>query len=158
MSKLEWFRRTTWTDQDREDFDARLKRSRDAGNKAQYLRIQAFHLAEVGNEECSIELLDRLFVEYPVKGELAQAHNQKASSLARLGKIAAAIEEYRAALQAERDFPNVRTNAWLDFGWLVVENQLSDLYDEVLRILKEFRDESGLKFPASEYSYATVQA
>jgi tetratricopeptide (TPR) repeat protein len=158
MSKLEWFRRTTWTDDDREDFDARLKRSRSPRNKAQYLRIQAYHLSEVGNEDCSIELLDRLFVEFPEKGELAQAHHQKASSLARLGQIEAAVEEYRAALQAERDFPNVRTNAWLDFGWLVVQRQLANLYDEVARVLKEFRNGRGLKFPATEYRYATVQA
>ena len=158
MSKLEWFRRTTWTDDDRKDFNARLKRSRGASNKAQYLRIQAYHLAEVGNEEGSIELLDRLFAEFPDKLQLAQAHQQKGSSLARLSKIEAAIQELRAALQAERDFPNVKTNAWLDFGWLVVEKQLIDLYDEVSRVLQEFRDESGLTFPATEYRYATIQA
>jgi hypothetical protein len=31
MSKTEWFRRTTWSGADREDFNAYLKRSR-AGN------------------------------------------------------------------------------------------------------------------------------
>ena len=89
MSKLEWYRRTTWTDVDRVDFDTRLKRSRGTGNKAQYLRIQAYHLAEVGNEEGAIQLLDRLFAEFPEKLQLAQAHEQKGSSLARLGRIEA---------------------------------------------------------------------
>jgi len=158
MSKLEWFRRTTWTDDDRKDFDARLKRSRGASNKAQYLRIQAYHLAEVGLEEEAIELLDRLFAEFPDKLQLAQAHQQKGSSLARLRKTEAALQELRAALQAERDFPNVKTNAWLDFGWLVVEKQLTDLYDEVCRVLQEFRAESGLTFPSIEHRYATIQA
>ena len=157
MKKREWFRRTTWTDDDREDFDAHLKRSSDS-NKAQYLRIQAYHLGEVGNQEGAIELLDRLFAEFPDKAQLAQAHEQKGISLSRLGRIEAAIEEFRAALQAERDFPNVATSAWINFGWLVVEKQLTDLYDEVSRVLQEFRDESGLKFPATEYRYATVQA
>jgi tetratricopeptide (TPR) repeat protein len=158
MSRLEWFHRTTWTDDDRNEFDARLKRSRDASKKAQYLRIQAYHLAEVGLDEEAIELLDRLFSEFPDKLQLAQAHQQKGTSLARLGKIEAAIHELRAALQAERDFPNVKTNAWLDFGWLVVENRLIDRYDEVSRVLQEFRDESGLTFPVLEYRYATIQA
>ena len=69
-----------------------------------------------------------------------------------------AIQEYRAALQVERDFPNVRTNAWLDFGWLVVEKQLTDFYEEVSQVLQEFREEGGLKFPATEYRYAAIQA
>ena len=158
MSKVEWYRRTTWTESDRKDFESRLKRSRGASNKAQYLRIQAYHLAEVGNEEAAIQLLDRLFAEFPETYQLAQAHDQKANCLATLGKIEEAIKEYRAALQAERDFPNFKTNAWIDFGWLVVEKELTDLYDEVSRVLQEFRDESGLKFPAIEYRYATIEA
>jgi tetratricopeptide (TPR) repeat protein len=158
MSKTEWFRRTTWSDADREDFNAHLKRSRGASNKAQYLRIQAWYLADAGRHADAIELLDRLFAEFPKRFEFAQSHAQKADSLAKLGQIAAAIEEYRAALQAERDFPHVRTNAWLDFGWLVVERQLTDLYEEASRTLQEFRDEGGIKFPNMEYAYSAIQA
>ena len=72
MSKTDWFRRTAWSDADREDFNARLKRSRGEGNKAQYLRIQAVYLAEAGHHHNAIELLDRLFAEFPQKGQLAQ--------------------------------------------------------------------------------------
>ena len=158
MSKTDWFRRTTWTNADREDFNARLNRSRGAGNKARYLRIQAGHLADAGEHAAAIELLDRLFTEFPQRIELAQAHVQSAESMANLGQIEAAIEEYRSALQAERDFPNVRTNAWLDFGWLVVERNLTEYYDEVSQVLQEFREEGGLKFPTIEYRYAAIQA
>jgi tetratricopeptide (TPR) repeat protein len=158
MSQTEWFRRSTWGEADREDFNARLKRSRGAGNKAQYLRIQAGHLAEAGNHAAAIELLDRLLSEFPHRIELALAHSQRAASLANLGQCEAAIQEYRVALQTERDFPNVRTKAWLDFGWLVVERQLTDYYDEVSQVLGEFREEGGLRFPATEYRYAAIQA
>jgi tetratricopeptide (TPR) repeat protein len=158
MSTTEWFRRTTWSDADREDFNAHLRRSRGARNKAQYLRIQACHLAEAGRHADAIELLDRLFAEFPERFELAQSHAQKADSLARLGQIAAAIEEYRAALQAEREFPHVRTNAWLDFGWLVVERELTDLYEEAARTLQEFRDSAGIAFPSTAYAYSAIQA
>ena len=156
MSKTQWFRRTTWSDADREDFNARLKRSR--SSKAQFLRLQALHLAKAGHHHGAIELLDRLFEEFPDKIQLAQSHAQKAESLAKLGQTQAAVEEYRAALQAERDFPNVKTNVWLDYGWFVLEKQLSQLYEEVGAVLEEFRDEGGLKFPAIEYRYATIQA
>jgi len=158
MSHLEWFRRPTWTDADREDFEARLKRSRGAAKKAQYLRIQALHLAEAGHHEGAVELLDRLFAEFPESIDVAQAHTQKASSLAKLGQIQAAINEYRVALQAERIYPNVRTNAWLDFGWFIVEKHLTDFYDEVSQVFREFRDEGGLRLPAIEYRYAAIQA
>ena len=158
MSKTEWFRRTTWSDADRENFNAHLKRCRTAGNKAQYLRIQACHLAEAGRHAEAIELLDRLFAEFPERFELAQSHAQKADALAALGQVAAAIEEYRAALQAERDFPQVRTNAWLDFGWLVVERELTDLYEEAARTLQEFGDVGGIMFPNTGYAYCAIQA
>jgi tetratricopeptide (TPR) repeat protein len=158
MSKTEWFRRSTWSAADREDFNARLQRSRGAGYKAQYLRIQACHLAKAGHHADAIELLNRLFAEFPQRIELALAHAMKADSLATLGQIEGAIQEYRTALQAERDFPNVRTTAWLDFGCFVVEKQLTDYYEEVQQVLQEFREERGLKFPAIEYRYAAIQA
>lgn len=158
MTNTEWFRRTTWTDSDREDFYARLMGSRGASSKAQYLRLQALHLAEAGHHAGAIELLDRILAEFPGSIDNALSHAQKADSLARLGQTDAAIEEYRAALQRERDFPNVRTNAWLDLGWLVVEKDLTQLYDEVARTMNEFRDEGALKFPAIEYRYAAIQA
>jgi tetratricopeptide (TPR) repeat protein len=158
MSKTEWFRRTTWSDADREDFNAHLKRSRGAGNKAQFLRIQACHLADAGRHADAIELLDRLFTEFPQQFELAQSHAQKADCLTALGQIEAAIQEYRAALQAERDYPQVQTNAWLDFGWLVVKSQLSDLYQEVSRVMHEFGDGRGFEFPSVIYACNTIQA
>src|SRR5258708_1677279 len=114
MRNPEWFRRSTWTDQDREEFDAQLKRCRSASKKAQYLRIQAIHLAEAGLHAAAIELLDQLFVKFPERIELTSAYLQKAESFAFLGQTEPAIREFRLALQAERDFPNVRTNAWLN--------------------------------------------
>ena len=158
MNKTEWFRRNTWTDADRNDFNSRLGRSRGGSRKAQYLRLQALHLAQAGLHLAAIELLDRLFAEFPDKVQLALAHAQKAESLAKIGQPDAAIDEYRECLQTERDFPNVRTNAWLDFCWLVLEMHRTFLYDEVRKVVEEFRNEGGLKFPAIEYRYAVIQA
>jgi hypothetical protein len=102
MSCTDWFRRSSWTDRDQEEFNARLQRSRGEGNKAQYLRIQAFHLAEAGLDAAAIELIDRLITEFPQKTELASAHHQRAESLAKLGQADSAIAEYRATFQVER--------------------------------------------------------
>jgi tetratricopeptide (TPR) repeat protein len=158
MGKDDWFRRSTWTDRDRNEFHARLKRCRAVSNKSQFLRIQAEYLASAGLHLEAIELLDRLFEEYPERIQLAQAHLQRARSSVSLGQLDRALIEFRASLQAERDFPNVRTNAWLDFGMFVVERELTDLYDEALSVLKEFRVNLGLSFPAFEYRFWAIQA
>jgi tetratricopeptide (TPR) repeat protein len=158
MAKFEWFRRTTWTEDDRAEFNARLMRSRGASSKAQYLRIQASHLSDAGHHAAAIELLDRLLAEFPERGELAMAHSQRADSMAALGNRTIAIDEYRLAFDAERAFPNCRTNAYLSFGWLVVEFGLSGLYNEVLAIFSEFGGDLELPFPVMEYQRCAVLA
>ncbi len=99
MSKPEWFRRSTWTDHDRDEFNARLKRCRGAGSKAQYLRIQACHLAEAGLHANAIELLDCLIMELPERMELANAHLQKAKSLVVLG-----LQQANSPMLGEEEF------------------------------------------------------
>ena len=45
-----------------------------------------------------------------------------------------------------------------NFAWFVVSKQLTDLFDEALAILEEFRDESGLTFPVIEYQYYAARS
>ncbi len=158
MSREDWYRRSTWTDRDREEFNDRLRRSRGAGNKAQYLRIQAGYLAEAGLPAEAIELLDRMFSEFPERIQLGEAHLQKAECLGKLGQIAQAIQEFRSALQAQRDIPNVQSKAWVIFPWFVVEYQLTELYDEATAVLEEFRDDSWPAFPDIRYRYCVVHS
>jgi len=159
MARDDWYRRTTWSDRDREEFNARLKRSRGDFHKAQYLRIQAFHLSQVGLHTAAIELVDRLLAEFPVDFEMASAHQQKTESLAKFGRTAEAIDEYRASLESERKYPGFRTSAWLGFAWLVADERLTDLYDEVLGVLDEFyRQHSPLTFPVDAYRFWAVKS
>jgi hypothetical protein len=60
-----WYRRRTWTDEDRAGFFARLRRSRSGFHKAQYCRIQAYELQQAGNYHAALELLDLLMKEWP---------------------------------------------------------------------------------------------
>jgi hypothetical protein len=79
MSKTEWFRRDTWTDIDRDDFIARLKRARGAGNKAQYLRIQE-EVSHVLHEFREREVLTFPAIEYryaAIQAMLADARGEK---------------------------------------------------------------------------------
>jgi tetratricopeptide (TPR) repeat protein len=146
----DWFRKTTWSEADQVYFFARLKRCRTAYNKAQYLRIQASHLEGAGLHEmlnAALELLDKMFAEFPEQTQLASAYSQKASCLAKLGNIDGAIINYQRALQTEREYPRVKTYAFMQFGRLVVENKLTKLFDEALDGLKEL-DSRGIKFPS----------
>ena len=65
MSSDDWYRRTTWTDTDRSEFHARLKRSSGDFHKAQYLRIQAHYLANANLTQGAVELLDQLIADFP---------------------------------------------------------------------------------------------
>ena len=104
----------------------------------------------------SLELLDLMTKEYPEKSELSSAYLQKAECLITLGKIEQAIDEMRNALQSEREYPNVETEAWLELGWTAMIYQLSYLYDEALGVLNEFK--SDLIFPVHKYKWNAIQA
>lgn len=159
MSNEDWYRKTNWSESDRENFFARFKRTRTTFHKAQYLRIQASYLQSTGSKDMAfqaIELLDLMLKEYPEKSELSAAYLQKAECLITLGEIEKAIDSMRNALQCEREFPNVKTNTWLEFGWTAITFQLSNLYDESLDVLNDFN--SDLMFPVDKYKFNAIKA
>jgi tetratricopeptide (TPR) repeat protein len=156
MGQDDWYRRKSWTDADRSEFHQRLKRSRTMGNVAQYVRIQAVYLADVGEMQGAIELLDQLFADFPEKSQLASAHLQKAECMVALGEFDEAVKEYRAALWAEKQFPSVRTRVWLKFPWFVVMHGMTELYPEACRFLDW--GEGKPTFPVDEYKLATIEA
>ena len=156
MSNDDWYRRTTWSDSDRSEFQARLKRTRGDYNKSQYLRIQAHHLAAADLPVCAIELLDQLFADFPHDSQLAQAHLQYAVCMLALDRIDDAIAAYRLAFNAEQAYPNSRSQLWLDFPWLIVTRGLSDLYGEVDTYLDW--GERSTTFPVEEFRMNTILA
>lgn len=155
----EWFRRTTWTEQDRAEFFARLKRSRSVFHKAQYLRIQAAHLCQVGDTPClraALDLVDLMLAEYPDTAQLAAAHAQRATCLVALGERAAALVAYRNAVDTERRVRGIRPGAYIGFAELVVELERDDLYAEVLSLLNEHASDEP--FPLQRYRSSAVRA
>ncbi len=155
----EWFRKSTWTEFDEEDFFSRLKRSRQY-NRSQYLRIQAWHLTESGMPELlkvAISLLDILIRDYPERGQLASAFLQKAEAFSALGYSDEALLFFKKAIEFEREFPNVCTAAPLEFGLFVVRNHLSDQYSYALSILEEF-EESNSTFPVQRFEVSAVRS
>jgi tetratricopeptide (TPR) repeat protein len=137
----DWFRRKTWTEADQQEFHARLNRSRGQSSKAQYLRIQAVELVEVGTEQATraaIGLLELLLAKYPEQSEIAGACLCMGECCEALGQLDEAISWYRKALEQQRIFPNLQTNAQLYFAMLVAEEQKRDKYDEAISFLGEW--------------------
>lgn len=155
----DWFRRTTWSEVDRAEFFERLKRARGSGSKAQYLRIQALHLQQVGEPAClraALELLQLMVADYPEAIQLAQAHKQRAECLIAVGERDSGLLAYRDSLDAERKLPNVRTDAYIGFGELVMELGREDFYREVLDVMNEFGTDEP--FPIQRYRSFAVRA
>jgi len=154
----EWFRRSTWTRADQDEFTARLRRSR-PHSRSQYIRIQAAHLAEARLYPDALTLLDRVIAEYPDQLQLAQAHKQRGECLLALGDLNSALEAFRTAIEAQRAFPNVQTTAPLHFGFTVARFQRRDLYGEALSVLDEFAPAaSSAAFPYQEFLNTAARA
>jgi len=142
-----WFRRTRWDPEIEAAFFDRLARSRDPFHKAQYVRIQASHLEQTGADEhveVALRLLDRLLAEWPEDLMRAEAHDQRARCLARLGKSEEAVEAFRASFAAMRQVPGFVPTTAIDFGQFAVKLRRTDLYDEVARVLDEFHNDSPI--------------
>jgi tetratricopeptide (TPR) repeat protein len=159
MTHVEWFRHTSWTPEDEADFAARLKRSRTPYHRAQYLRIQAGHLRDVGTRDlaaAALRLLDQLLAEYPEPTQLSTAYLQRAECLFDLERPEDALTAYRQALETQRQYPQWQNQAYLGFGELAVALHRRELYDEVLAALEEFGGYAV--FPVDRFRAAVIRA
>ena len=156
MAQDDWFRNTSWSEEDQRKFFARLKRAR-RYNRAQYLRIQAGYLQDAGHLKPALDLLARMIDQHPEKMQLAQAHLQKAQCLVTLDRPDEAEQEFRAALDCERRFPGALTQAWIEFGWFAVRQSRQRLYQEVLKVLDD-RPLAGIEFPIDRYKTNAVRS
>jgi tetratricopeptide (TPR) repeat protein len=153
----EWYRRKTWTKTDQDEFFAKLGRARQSG-RAQYLKIQAMELAATKDKDLlkvAETLLNKVLTEYP------DDNFNKGSALNTLGdiyrqseKFKEAINYYKQALDFEKVYPNVRTDAYLNYSELVIKSGDTNKYDELENILLERH--SGLLFPIEKYKVNSI--
>ena len=155
----DWFRKTTWTAADREDFEAHLKRSRGVHNKSQYLRIQAFYLQKASPPlyQEALSLLERVLTEWRNDIQIASALLQKAECLLETKGFEAAIPIFRQGLEFEKQCPKCRTEAWLCFPWQIVRHRRTDLFDEALRWLT-FPQSNAIMFPVDQFRTSSIRA
>lgn len=82
--------------------------------------------------------------------ENAQAFLDQAEAHLALGALEEALRSLENALQREREFPRVKTNAWRRYAVLVAEKKLDPLYDSALQVLRE-NPLSSLVFPVDGF-------
>lgn len=152
----EWYRKTSWTELEREDFETRFARTRKT-SRSQYLTIQAWCLFEGGNYRESLSLIDRMFANYPDRFNFSSGYLLRAKCYAALGDISQAVQSFRMLIQTERDYPNVRTNVPLDFAQFVVQHELCELFLEALSVLDEMRG-VGTQFPIHDYLHFSLKS
>ena len=157
MGRDDWYRRTTWSASDQDEFFERLDRSRGLYNKSQYARIQAGYLQGAGYIRESLELLNRVYQEWPDASQLPSAYWQEANCYLELNNLDSAISAYRKCFKAEEDsdFRNM-TNARVEFLWLVATRRLRGHYDEALEECDKWEHPS--LFPVDQYRIAGALA
>jgi tetratricopeptide (TPR) repeat protein len=153
----DWYRRKTWTEIDEEEFFAKLGRARIDG-RAQYLKIQAIELVYTNDKKLlavAETLLNKMLTEYP------NDNFNKGSALHTLGNIyqqlddyKIAIDYYKQALDFEQIYPNLKTQAYLDYSELIIKTNNVEKFDDVENILLERY--SGLLFPLAKYKVNSI--
>lgn len=151
MAATDWFRNEEWNPEIEATFFDKLRR---ASDKAQYLKIQSGYLTQ-RHPTAALSLLDKYF---QLQQHLfdAEAYLQQAQAYNALGREQDAINCYQKALQREREFPNVRTQAWSEFGLLVAVKEKRHLFDEALTALEEHKTEAI--FPGQEFLWYGIHA
>jgi tetratricopeptide (TPR) repeat protein len=158
-SKVEWFRRTTWTKADAAEFAQRLARARGNSQKAQYLRIQAVHLFDVGKPDLvlvALGLLEQLFADFPDPFQLSAAYSLHADCLVDLGRPDAALQSYERSLTARRNHAGIQDDSYLSYGELILALRRTSLYRAALAAIDEFG--GSTPFPVQQYRLAAIRA
>ena len=155
----EWYRRTTWTAEDEVEFFNKLKRAHKY-NRAQYLRVQALHLFETKDSKLlgvAESLACKILTDYP------DARFETASTYALLGNIYSALNDndkailhYQKAIETERKYPVVLTDAYLAYAEVVMKTWHVDLFTDIERILLE--KERIAIFPFQRYKTYIILA
>jgi tetratricopeptide (TPR) repeat protein len=155
MGAHDWYRNTEWDEEGKQSFLARIGRSRGIYNKAQYLRIQASYIA-VSDIDQSIELLMMIVNDYPDESQLSLTHSQIAECFIKLGKVDAAIYEFRKSFEAMRNYPKEKNFAYASFSELVLNKGLAQYYEEAVDVLNEFN--TFLYMPKYKYEHHSLLA
>lgn len=170
MASKAWYTRTTWTGADREEVLERLRGTIGEHEQAACLRKQAGHLlthagklARRGERIADVdqllagarELFETFLAWFPDSSDRAYVLASLGEVEERSGNLAAALDRYREALNAQ-DGTTRSTSAHLRFGLVVCEHALEEHYAEALTLVE--RHGQPLIYPVEQYRHCGIRA
>jgi hypothetical protein len=164
MASEEWYHNKVWNETVAADFEARLKRSRSAYNKAQYLRIQANYLldsADSNTQLAGISLMERLLKDYPEEDfSVVFAQEQLGDYYKRIGAYNKA-EIYYCMVTENYKTKNTRSGtsglADLKLADSILKGNMVDKLEEAYELCKDFPTESII-FNSDKFYHAALSA
>ncbi|MCU7552906.1 hypothetical protein OCK74_27550 [Chitinophagaceae bacterium LB-8] len=143
MASEEWYRNKIWNEIVATDFEARLKRSRGAYNKAQYLRIQASYLLNSDDSDtqlAGVSLMERLLKDYPEEEfSVVFAQEQLGDYYIHVGAYKKAEMYYRLVTDHYRT-KNTRSGtsglADLKLAETILNGNIEDKFEEAYKLCK----------------------
>ena len=142
----EWFRSPAWDDAARQDFEARLKRSRPY-NRPQYLRIKGLSLRAAGRLDGARELLERSAVAPGVRWfESAAAWEALADMDMESGDLISAELLYRRILTQQPSGGGSTGTVEISLAEVLLASNRTQGNDEILALLNTWIERPGLKF------------
>jgi tetratricopeptide (TPR) repeat protein len=164
MATDEWFRNTTWDSNIETEFEARLKRSRGAYNKAQYLRIQASYLLDNSDKEIQlvgVRLMDRLIKDFPTEEfSTIFGHEQLGDYYFKTGEFDKAEKHFRLVTEhyiIKNTRGGTSATADLKLAETILTANWTEKFDEAYSICKNFPLDK-LTFNSEKYYYAVLTA
>jgi len=164
MATDEWFRNTTWNSNIETDFEARLKRSRSAYNKAQYLRIQASYLLDNSDKEIQfigVRLMDRLIKDFPTEEfSTIFGHEQLGDYYFKTGDFDKAEKHFRLVTEhyiKKNTRSGTSATADLKLAETILTANWTEKFNEAYNICKNYPLDK-LTFNSGKYYYAVLTA
>lgn len=136
MPKDDWYRKTTWTNDDAKDFFAQLACSQTDIHRAQYLKIQALTLKDAKQYDAALELVEVAIEKFPTR-EMTQLRKLRAECLWALGLREQSLGAYRSAFQAQREQRNALCSVALAFAETFHDVDDGAHRSELLELLRE---------------------
>lgn len=159
MHKDDWFRSSSWDEADQTLFQQKLARARGADSKSQYARIKALSLQqtkEPAKIRAAIGLLEHILAEWPDVFDTSSVLLQLAECAELEGRLDDCLRYYADVFNSQRKRPGLKTQAHLNYGWLVICHPFPDHYEQALAILDEFHGVTP--FPVDVFRASTIRA
>lgn len=151
MARDDWFRNSDWNEAIEAAFESKLKRAKATD---QYLKIQAMNLVGT-HPDITLRLIDRYFAQERRTFD-SSAFMIRAEALLSLERLEESLDAYELALNREAEFPNSKSESFVDYPLLVATRQVRERYQRALGTLKERADD--LAFPISKFKWNLAAA